>query len=161
MSAAYAAAMPSQLRASAFALLPALLVPALTGCAIGAYISPMTAWERAVAGTYEGIGVGGTGRVPYRLVLNVQQRGGKVSGVLTNLESQKAYALSGTLETLKGEEPTDEVRLDGNLYESGDKHRGTLRGTLSPKAFKGTLRTVLLGKELLGYELEMTKVDGK
>lgn len=158
MSAAYAAAMPSKSRAPA--LLP-LLLPALTGCAIGAYISPMTAWERAVAGTYEGVGVGGTGRVPYRLVLNVQQRGGQVSGVLTNLESRKAYALSGTFERPTGGSAGDEVRLDGNLYESGDKHRGTLRGTLGPKAFKGTLRTVLLGKELLGYELELTKVDGK
>lgn len=139
------------MRFSAF-LPAAALLPALTGCAFGAFISPSTALEKALNGTYEGIGVGGTGRVPYRLVLSVQEREGRASGVITNLESRKAYALSGKFER-SGEGGT----LDVNLYENGDRLRGTLRGQIVGTKFSGTLRTVLLGKELLGYTVNLEK----
>lgn len=105
-------------------LLPAaLLLPALTGCAWGAYIAGNTPLERAVNGTYEGIGVGGTGRVPYRLVLSVQEREGRASGVITNLESHRAYAVGGAFKRLEAGSS-----LDVSLFENGDKLRGTLRG---------------------------------
>ena len=138
-------------------LLPAaLLLPALTGCAFGAYISGNTPLEKALNGTYEGIGVGGTGRVPYRLVLSVQEREGRASGVITNLESRKAYAISGSFKRLG-----NGGSLDVNLYEDGDKLRGTLRGDLKDGKLSALLRTVLLGKELLGYVVNLEKVDGK
>lgn len=131
----------------------ALLLPALTSCAFGAYIAGNTPLERAINGTYEGVGVGGTGRVPYRLVLSVQERGGRASGVITNLESHKAYAVSGSFRR-SGEGGS----LDVNLYEGGDKLRGTLRAELQQDRLGGTLRTVLLGKELLGYVVNLQKV---
>lgn len=133
-------------------LLVAALLPALTGCTLGASIAPNTPLERAINGTYEGIGVGGTGRVPYRLILSVQEREGRASGVITNLESHKAYALSGKFQRA-GEGGT----LDVNLYEDGDKWRGTLRGEIAGTKLSGTLRTVLLGKELLGYVVNLEK----
>lgn len=133
-------------------LLVAALLPALTGCAFGAYIAANTPLERAINGTYEGVGVGGTGRVPYRLILYVQEREGRASGVITNLESRKAYAVSGKFQRA-GEGGT----LDVNLYEDGDKLRGTLRGEIAGTKLSGTLRTVLLGKELLGYVVNLEK----
>lgn len=134
-------------------LLPvAALLPALTGCALGAYISPVTPLERAVSGTYEGVGVGGTGRVPYRLVLSVQEREGRASGAITNLESRKAYAVSGKFQRVQ-----DGGSLDVALYEDGDKYRGTLRGQIVGTKFSGVLRTVLLGRELLGYNVNLEK----
>jgi len=143
------------MRSSALArLLPAaLLLPALTGCTFGAHISAHTPLERALNGTYEGIGVGGTGRVPYRLVLSVQEREGRASGVITNLESRKAYAVSGSFKR-SGEGGS----LDVNLYEGGNKLRGTLRGDLKDGKLSALLRTVLLGKELLGYVVNLEKV---
>ena len=78
-------------------LLPLLALPALLGsCAIGAYFSPISALERSVNGLYEGEGNGVTGRVPYRLTLTLQEQAGRVSGVLTNLESKKTYTGSGS-----------------------------------------------------------------
>ncbi|WP_034383204.1 hypothetical protein [Deinococcus sp. YIM 77859] len=133
-------------------LLVAALLPGLTGCAFGAYIAANTPLERAINGTYEGIGVGGTGRVPYRLILYVQEREGRASGVITNLESRKAYAVSGKFQRA-GEGGT----LDVNLYEDGDKWRGTLRGEIAGTKLSGTLRTVLLGRELLGYVVNLEK----
>lgn len=131
-----------------------LLVPALTGCAIGAYISPLSALERQVGGLYEGVGKGPTGRVPYRLVLSVQQKSGKVSGVLTNLESQKAYTLSGTFEKASAG-----LTLDTALFEDGDKHRGNLRGSWQAGDLSGELKTVLFGKEILTYQLSLQRVS--
>ncbi|GAA5531894.1 hypothetical protein [Deinococcus aluminii] len=133
-------------------LLAAALLPALTGCAFGAYISPSTPLERALNGTYEGVGVGGTGRVPYRLILYVQEREGRASGVITNLESRKAYALSG-----KFQRAGQGGSIDVNLYEDGDKLRGTLRAQIDGTKLSGTLRTVLLGRELLRYVVNLDK----
>lgn len=130
----------------------AALLPALTGCALGAYIGANTSLERALNGTYEGIGVGGTGRVPYRLLLSVQEREGRASGVITNLESRKAYAVSG-----KFERAGQGGSIDVNLYEDGDKLRGTLRAQIAGTKLSGTLRTVLLGRELLGYTVNLEK----
>lgn len=134
----------------------ALLLPALTGCAIGAYISPLSPLERQFNGTYEGIGVGPSGRVPYRLVLAVQPRGQGVSGVLTNLENRKAYALSGSFEQ-KG----DTLTLDTSLFEQGNQHRGNLRGEVREGEFSGQLRTVLFGKELLSYRVTLGRVNSE
>lgn len=120
---------------------------------IGAYISPTTALERAVNGTYEGIGTGLTGRVPYRMTLTVMEREGRATGAILNLESKKAYAFAGTFKrTPEG------GYLDLNLYENGDKHRGNIHGELQGVKLSGTLRTVLLGKELLSYNLNLSKV---
>lgn len=130
-----------------------LLPPVLSGCALGAYLSPLTPLERAVNGTYEGVGVGGTGRVPYRLTLTVQEREGRATGVITNLESRKAYAASGTFK--RG---GDGGALELGLFENGDKHRGNLHATISGPKISGVLRTVLLGRELLGYTLELNRV---
>ncbi|MEF2278688.1 hypothetical protein V3W47_10275 [Deinococcus sp. YIM 134068] len=138
-------------------LLPAaLLLPTLTGCAFGAYLNPSTSLERALNGTYEGIGVGGTGRVPYRLVLSVQEREGRASGVMTNLESRKAYAVSGKFQ--RGENGGG---IDVGLFEEGNKYRGTLRGQITGTKFSGVLRTVLLGRELLGYNVTLDKQTGE
>lgn len=144
--------MPPLLRRASLAL----LLPALTGCAIGAYISPLSPLERQFNGTYEGIGVGLTGRVPYRLVLAVQPRGQGVSGVVTNLESRKAYALSGRFEQ-KG----DTLSLDASLFEQGNQHRGNLRGEVQAGEFSGQLRTVLFGKELLRYSVTLKRVSSE
>ena len=132
---------------------PLLLLPVLTGCTLGTNISPLSALERQTNGTYEGIGVGPTGRVPYRLVLAVQPRGQQVSGVLTNLENRKAYALSGTYKSV-----SDTLSLDAALFENGNQHRGNLRGDLQAGEFSGQLRTVLFGKELLSYNLQLKRV---
>ncbi|BDP42288.1 hypothetical protein DAETH_22570 [Deinococcus aetherius] len=134
----------------------AALLTALTGCALGAYISPTTPLERMVGGTYEGIGVGGTGRVPYRLVLSVQEREGRASGVMTNLESRKAYAVSGKFQRVE-----NGGGIDVGLFEEGNKYRGTLRGRITGNRFSGVLRTVLLGRELLGYNVTLEKQTGE
>ncbi len=143
---------PVRVLAAALLLLP----PVLSGCAFGAYISPLTPLERAVNGTYEGIGVGGTGRVPYRMTLTVQEREGRATGVITNLESRKAYAASGTFKrSAKG------GALELGLFENGDKHRGNLHATLNGTKVSGVLRTVLVGRELLGYNIELSQVPGE
>ncbi len=131
-----------------------LLPPALSGCALGAYLSPLTPLERAVNGTYEGIGVGGTGRVPYRLTLTVQEREGRATGVMVNLESRKAYAASGTFKRNGAG-----GALELNLYENGDQHRGNLHAVLDGPKISGVLRTVVLGRELLGYTVELKRVE--
>ncbi|CAM3801376.1 hypothetical protein [Deinococcus frigens] len=141
------------MRSLAAALL--LLPPVLSGCAFGAYISPLTPLERAVNGTYEGIGVGGTGRVPYRLTLTVQEREGRATGVITNLESRKAYAASGTFKR-----NATGGALELTLFENGEKHRGNLHATLTGTKISGVLRTVLLGRELLGYTVDWNLVAG-
>lgn len=139
-------------------LLAAALLPVLSSCTLGARIDPSTALERALNGTYEGVGVGGTGRVPYRLLLGIQERGGRASGVLTNLESRKAYAVSGQFERA-GSLAESGGTLDVNLYEDGDKFRGTLRAEIAGTKLQGTLRTVLLGRELLGYTVTLERQE--
>lgn len=128
----------------------------LSGCAWGAYLTPATALERAVNGTYEGIGVGGTGRVPYRMTLTLLEREGRATGAITNLESKKAYALSGSFKPTRGG-----GYLELQLFENGNKHRGNLHGQLQGQKITGLLRTVLFGRELLGYTVELNKVDYK
>lgn len=130
-----------------------LLAASLSGCAWGAYLSPLTALERSVNGLYEGIGVGGTGRVPYRLTLTIQEREGRASGVLTNLESRKSYASSGTFKRA-----AQGGALELQMYENGDQHRANLHAVVAGEKISGTLRTVLLGRELLGYTVELNKV---
>ncbi|MFC5847927.1 hypothetical protein [Deinococcus petrolearius] len=140
--------------ARALPLLAALLLaPVLGGCAVGAYISPATPLERAVNGTYEGVGSGLTGRVPYRLVLTVQERTGRASGVLTNLESKKAYAATGSFRPAAGG-----GALDLTMYEEGDRYRAALHGELRAGAITGQIKTVLLGKELFPYNVTLNKV---
>lgn len=153
MIAGYALAMLS--RTTSRALRPAalsLLAASLSGCAWGAYLSPLTALERSVNGLYEGIGVGGTGRVPYRLTLTIQEREGRAAGVLTNLESRKSYAASGTFK-----KAAQGGALELQMYENGDQHRANLHAVVAGEKISGTLRTVLLGKELLGYTVELNK----
>lgn len=140
----------------AFRLLSLLAAPLLLpGCALGANIAASTALERAVSGVYEGVGSGLTGRVPYRLLLSVQEREGRATGVLTNLESRKAYALSGSFQRVG----TAGGSIEVNLYESGDNLRGTLRAELGAGKLSGTLRTVLLGRELLSYTMNLDKQE--
>ncbi|MPY65118.1 hypothetical protein F8S09_00210 [Deinococcus sp. SDU3-2] len=134
--------------------LPLLAAPLLLpGCALGANIAASTALERAMNGVYEGTGTGLTGRVPYRLLLSVQEREGRATGVLTNLESRKAYAVSGTFQRVG----TAGGSIEVNLYEGGDALRGTLRAELGAGKVTGTLRTVLLGRELLTYNLTLER----
>ncbi|PNY82721.1 hypothetical protein [Deinococcus koreensis] len=130
-----------------------VLAVSLSGCAWGAFLSPLTALERSVNGLYEGIGVGGTGRVPYRLTLTIQEREGRAAGVLTNLESRKSYAASGTFR-----KAAQGGALELQMYENGDQHRANLHAVVAGEKINGTLRTVLLGKELLGYVVELNKV---
>jgi hypothetical protein len=136
-------------------LWPATLPLVLASCALGAYLSPQTTLERRMNGVYEGVGVGGTGRVPYRLTLSVQQREGRATAVLVNDESRKAYAGSGTFR------PTgDGGTLELKFFENGDQHRANLHATVAGARLSGTLRTVLLERELLGYTVELHKVEG-
>lgn len=151
MSARYA---PPMRPRAARVLLPILLPTLLGSCAFGAYLSPQTALERRVNGLYEGIGVGGTGRVPYRLTLTIQQREGRASAVLVNDESRKSYAGSGTFKAT-GNGGALELRF----FENGDQHRANLHATIDGMKISGTLRTVLLGKELLGYVVDLNKVS--
>ncbi|WP_104990086.1 hypothetical protein [Deinococcus sp. NW-56] len=137
-------------------LLPLLAAPLLLpGCALGANIAASTALERAVSGVYEGVGSGLTGRVPYRLLLSVQEREGRATGVLTNLESRKAYALSGSFQRVG----TAGGSIEVDLYESGDNLRGALRAEIGAGKVSGTLRTVLLGRELLTYNITLDKQE--
>ncbi len=136
------------------ALLPLLLPAVLGSCALGAYLSPQTALERRVNGLYEGIGVGATGRVPYRLTLTIQQREGRATAVLVNDESRKSYAGSGTFK-VNG----DGGALELSFYENGKDHRANLHGTMTGTTISGTLRTVLLERELLGYVVNLNKVS--
>lgn len=136
------------------ALTAAHLATVLASCAWGAVITPSTPLERAVNGTYEGIGVGGTGRVPYRLILTVQEREGRAAGALTNLESRKAYAVTGTFRRTP-----DGGFLELNLYENGDRHRGNIHGQVQGAQLTGTLRTVLLEREWLGYTLNLRRLN--
>lgn len=137
-------------------LLPLLAAPLLLpGCALGANIAANTALERAVSGVYEGMGSGLSGRVPYRLLLSVQEREGRATGVLTNLESRKAYAVSGSFQRVGAAGGSIEV----NLYEGGDNLRGTLRAEIGTGKVTGTLRTVLLGRELLTYNVTLDKQE--
>ncbi|UBV41538.1 hypothetical protein LAJ19_07635 [Deinococcus taeanensis] len=149
--------MRSLLRPVQFA--PFLLsAPLLGSCAWGAYFPPVTALEQQVNGVYEGVGVGPTGRVPYRLALSVVERDGRVSGSLVNLESRKTYAGNGTFKRLQ-----DGTELTMNLYENGAaranlylvhrEHDGQAR-------LDGHLRTVLLGREALGYTLTLHPTQG-
>ena len=138
-------------------LTAALLLPlALSGCAFGAYFPPTTTLERQISGVYEGVGVGPTGRVPYRLTLGLVERDGRASGSLVNLESRKVYAGSGPFKRL-----ADGTELTLNLYENGT-HRANLylirRDTGGTVTVDGHLRTVLLGREALGYTLSLKPV---
>lgn len=130
-----------------------LLVPLLGSCAWGAYLPPSTALERQVNGMYEGIGVGPTGRVPYRLTVSLVERDGLASGTLVNLESHKTYAGSGSFKRLQ-----DGTELTLNLYENGH-HRANVslvrREQNGQISLDGVLRTVLLGREILGYTLNL------
>lgn len=136
---------------SRFALLA--LPVLLSSCAIGAYFSPITPFERATNGLYEGEGNGVTGRVPYRLTLTVQEKSGRASGVLQNLESKKTYTGSGTI---KG--TSDSAQLDMNFFEGGNKYRAALHAELSGGRIIGRIRTVLLGQELFPYNINLQKV---
>lgn len=134
--------------------LAALALPALLGsCAIGAYFPPITPLERATNGLYEGEGKGITGRVPYRLTLSLQENSGRANGVLTNLESQKTYAGSGTFKR-----SPEGGWLDMNFYEGGSKLRAAIHAELKGENVIGQLRTVLFGRELLPYNINFRKV---
>ena len=138
-------------------LTAALLLPlALSGCAFGAYFPPTTTLERQISGVYEGVGVGPTGRVPYRLTLGLVERDGRASGSLVNLESRKVYAGSGPFKRL-----ADGTELTLNLYENG-AHRANLYLVRHDKdgtvTLDGHLRTVLVGREALGYTLSLKPV---
>lgn len=130
-----------------------LLAPLLGSCAWGAYLPPTTALEREINGMYEGIGTGPTGRVPYRLTVSVVERDGRVSGSLVNLESHKTYAGSGIFKRLQ-----DGTELTLTLYENGS-HRANIylvrREQNGQVSLDGSLRTVLLGREVLGYALSL------
>lgn len=137
-------------------LLPLVVLPAvLSSCAIGAYFSPVTAFERSVNGLYEGEGNGVTGRVPYRLTLTVQEGSGRVNGVLSNLESKKTYTGSGTFKRT----PSGGM-VDMNFFENGNKFRAAIHAELSGEVLTGRLRTVLLGQELFPYNISFRKVSG-
>ncbi|GHG20347.1 hypothetical protein CBQ26_13275 [Deinococcus indicus] len=138
-------------------LTAALLLPlALSGCAFGAYFPPTTSLERQISGVYEGVGVGPTGRVPYRLTLGLVERDGRASGSLVNLESRKVYAGSGPFKRL-----VDGTELTLKLYENG-AHRANLYLVRHDKdgtvTLNGHLRTVLLGREALGYTLQLRPI---
>lgn len=140
------------------ALAPRLLVAAtlpllLGSCTLGAYFSPITPFERATNGLYEGEGNGVTGRVPYRLTLTVQQAAGKASGVLQNLESKKNYSGNGTIRMA-----ADGVALDMNFYENGNRYRAALHGTLKDGHIYGQLHTVFLGKQVFPYNVNLARV---
>lgn len=142
------------LQTSPVKLLPLLALPALLGsCAIGAYFSPISALERSVNGLYEGEGNGVTGRVPYRLTLTLQEQAGRVSGVLTNLESKKTYTGSGSFRRTQAG-----GQVDMNFFENGNKFRAAIHADLSGDTLTGKLRTVLLGKELFPYNISFKKV---
>lgn len=138
-------------------LTAALLLPlALSGCAFGAYFPPTTTLERQISGVYEGVGIGPTGRVPYRLTLGLVERDGRASGSLVNLESRKVYTGSGPFKRL-----ADGTELTLKLYENG-AHRANLylirRDTGGTVTLDGHLRTVLLGREALGYTLQLRPI---
>ncbi|UQN09978.1 hypothetical protein [Deinococcus sp. QL22] len=135
-----------------------VLAPLLGSCAWGAYLPPSTALERQINGQYEGIGVGPTGRVPYRFNVALVERDGRASGTLVNLESRKTYAGSGTFKRLQ-----DGTELTLNLYENG-RHRANVylvrRDQNGQVSLDGHLRTVLLGRETFGYTLSLKPMQG-
>lgn len=126
----------------------------LAGCAPRVNFTPLTPLEETTNGLYQGEGVGLTGRIPYRLTLAVQERSAQASGVLHNLSSGKIYAGSGTFRTT-----TTGGILDMNFYENGQSFRATLHADLQGDKLSGKLRTVLLGKELLPYNIALKRVE--
>lgn len=134
---------------------PLLTLPLLGSCALlTPHVAPLTAFERAANGLYEGEGTNLVSRIPYRLTLTVQEGRGQASGVLTNLASHKTYTGSGTFKrSEKG------GTLDMNFFENGHSYRATLRAEWQDGQLLGQVRSVLAGRELLTYNLSLKKAD--
>lgn len=129
------------------------LTPLLSGCALlGAELTPVTALERQLNGTFEGYATGVTGRVPYRLTLVYTQRSAQATGVLLNLQSRKAYSVTGRF-TWGGQSGS----LDLNGYE-GSAWRATFRGEMTAGQVTGRLNSVVLGREVLPFNLTLNRV---
>lgn len=135
--------------------LPLLTMPLLGSCALlNPRVSPLTAFERAANGLYEGEGTNLMSRIPYRLTLTVQEGRGQASGVLTNLASHKTYTGSGTFKR-----SDTGGTLDMNFFENGHAYRATLRAEWQDGQLLGQVRSVVAGRELLTYNLSMKKSD--
>lgn len=130
----------------------------LAGCSVlGGGHSPYTPLEAQYSGTYEGVLRGVTGESAARLVLDVSQQGGAAAGVLTNLRSGKSYTFSGEFIPV-GEGGS----LSARLFEKGNRHAANLTANLGQAAgtaqVQGQVRTVLLGQELMDFELSLRRV---
>lgn len=142
-------------RPSLLLTLPLLTLPLLGSCALlTPRVAPLTAFERAANGLYEGEGTNLMSRIPYRLTLTVQEGRGQASGVLTNLASHKTYTGSGTFKR-----SDTGGTLDMNFFENGHAYRATLRAEWQNGQLLGQVRSVVAGRELLTYNLSMKKAD--
>ncbi|MDO4264826.1 MAG: hypothetical protein Q4C67_11565, partial [Deinococcus sp.] len=104
-----------------------------------------------------------TGESAARLVLDVSERGGSAAGVLTNLRSNKSYTFSGEFIPV-GEGGS----LSARLFEKGNRHAANLTANLGllertgpaegAARVQGQVRTVLLGQELMNFDLTLRRV---
>ncbi|MFC6617409.1 hypothetical protein [Deinococcus radiophilus] len=132
----------------------------MSGCTVvGGSLSPYTPLEAQYSGTYEGQLQGRvTGTSAARLVLSVSEADRTAAGVLTNLRSNKSYTFSGEFI------PVGEAgSLSARLYERGNRHAANLTANLSlndgTPRLEGQVRTVLLGQELLNFDVVLNKVS--
>ncbi|WP_049775073.1 hypothetical protein [Deinococcus proteolyticus] len=136
-----------------------LLVPVmLAGCSVlGSGQAPYSPLEARYSGSYEGILKGLTGESAARLVLDVSEKDGSAAGVLTNLRSNKSYTFSGEFIPV-GEGGS----LSARLFEKGNRHAANLTANLGLSGgaaqVQGQVRTVLLGQELMNFDLTLRRV---
>ncbi|GHG12467.1 hypothetical protein GCM10017783_25680 [Deinococcus piscis] len=143
-----------------FAKVSLLLAPAfLSGCAVlRGGPPPYSPLEARYSGTYEGVLRGLTGESAARLVLDVSEKDGSAAGVLTNLRSNKSYTFSGEFIPV-GEGGS----LSAQLFEKGNRHAANLTANLGLSGgaaqVQGQVRTVLLGQELMDFDLTLRRVQ--
>lgn len=150
----------------------------LTACA--PIFAATTSLEQQINGTYQGESVSLFGRTPYRLVLSVQQTEGQASGVLTNLNTKKIYALNGEMsysteevkETKKSTQSNQSaqiiqsvpkmqkiVKLKLKMYEKGNSHNGNLRAEIRGEQLSGQMSGLIFGHEWYSLNLHLKKIN--
>ena len=107
----------------------------------------VSAASDSLSGTYLGNGKLAFLNTRYRLVLNVNARANRADGVLTNLENDKAYALTAKYVPVTA----DGGSLDAEIFEGGRK-AGTLTARVSGGELRGTLAT-----PAFAYDLSLQK----
>ncbi|WP_161883420.1 hypothetical protein [Deinococcus alpinitundrae] len=118
-----------------FALLPALLLPALTLAACAPTQSRGPDFS-ALSGNYVGTASLGPIPAPYQLLLNVNGRTGRADGVLTRTSNGNVYSASGTFRPFDANGGMIELKLF-----SASRQAGTLSARVQGDKLDGFLKT--------------------